>query len=258
MPHRGIGQVRVHYLLDLVIITGYTGSDPKNLSLLLDFALLDFALDTMVANQLSPGMELMGSPLGFPEVPDGFYMTSHWNMALTAEETLGLWRQLVRATLIRCIGRYGAAEVAAWNLESWNEADIGWGWPNPHTAASLTGWEHYWDASVAGVEDAEAATGVKLRFGGPAIAGGSVSNFLLDFALAHAVNGTNIYTGKPGRLDFISQHVKGGNTTYKITVGELATNDYIKSKYPAIAARRVPLYNDESDPLVGWATLQVG
>ena len=61
--------------------------------------------------------------MGFPIVPDGFFKPTSWNMQLTAEETMGLWRELVRLMLTRYIKRYGTAEVEAWHLESWNEPE---------------------------------------------------------------------------------------------------------------------------------------
>ena len=61
--------------------------------------------------------------MGFPIVPDGFYMSTSWNIQLTPDDTLHLWEQLVSALLLRYIGRFGAAEVSTWNFESWNEPD---------------------------------------------------------------------------------------------------------------------------------------
>lgn len=65
LPNRGIGQVRVHFMLDLLVVTAFTPpSSSLNASLTYDWTLLDAAVDGLVANRLSPGFELMGSPPG--------------------------------------------------------------------------------------------------------------------------------------------------------------------------------------------------
>ena len=114
-----------------------------------------------------------------------------------------------------------------------------------------------WDATAAGIESVEKKLGVSLKFGGPAVCGGPANNQYLIRVLDHYITGKNVYNGNPARLDYISAHVKGQNSSYHVTAGELAIADYVKSHYPSIAAKRMELRNDESDPLVGWATLQV-
>jgi hypothetical protein len=47
-----------------------------------------------------------------------------------------------------------------------NEPDCGWSWVN--TAEAVSAYLLYWDATAAGVADAEAALGTAFRFGGPA------------------------------------------------------------------------------------------
>jgi L-iduronidase len=66
VPQRGVTQVRIHYLLDLVEVLGFTPSatTPSGWQLEYSWGALDFAIDWLVANNLSPGFELMGSPMG--------------------------------------------------------------------------------------------------------------------------------------------------------------------------------------------------
>jgi L-iduronidase len=130
-PLRGIRQVRIHYILDLLTITsindsaigaadiagsGNTGGAGSPLGY--DWTSLDGLFDLLVANRLSPGFEVMGSPSGFPPLPQSFWADDG---PYTANATLVLWRALVRDVLLRYSDRYGTAEVTTWRIEGWNE-----------------------------------------------------------------------------------------------------------------------------------------
>ncbi len=121
VPRRGITQVRIHYLFDLIEVLGFVpdSSTPSNFSLSYNWAALDHALDFIVANNLSPGFELMGSPMGFPYVPLSFWVPYSGNGKVQPAETFALWRALVGDTLIRYIERYGKSEVESWKNEAW-------------------------------------------------------------------------------------------------------------------------------------------
>ena len=123
VPNRGVTQVRIHYLLDLVTVEGFAPSaaTPSGFELSYAWGELDHALDFLVANGLSPGFEFMGSPVGLPAVPASFYNPYNGNGKILPDETFALWRQLCGDVLKRYIGRYGAAEVEAWHLEDWSE-----------------------------------------------------------------------------------------------------------------------------------------
>jgi L-iduronidase len=124
VPRRGVTQVRIHYMLDLVTVLGFApdAAAPSGWALTYSWGALDFAVDFLVANNLSPGFELMGSPPGFPAVPDAFNNTFNGNGHIYPNQTLAMWRALVGDTLRRSVARYGAAEVATWHLETWNGA----------------------------------------------------------------------------------------------------------------------------------------
>ena len=91
VPNSGVKQVRIHYLLDLIVLKGSVGpgaATPSGFSLDLDFRALDHAVDFLVGSGLSPGFELMGSPAGFPQLPASFYENSNGNGAiLPAQQT---------------------------------------------------------------------------------------------------------------------------------------------------------------------------
>ena len=123
VPRRGVTQVRIHYMYDLIEVLGWlpSTSTPSGWALSYNWGALDHAVDFLVASRLSPGFELMGSPLGFPSLPISFWQDYSGNGKVTPSQTLQLWRQLTADVLVRMIQRHGKAEVEAWHLETWNE-----------------------------------------------------------------------------------------------------------------------------------------
>lgn len=120
-PVRGVEQIRVHYLMDLIVTTSWNAdpSSPSGWRIAYVWDLLDAALDWLVANELTPGFELMGSPVGFPQLPVSFWEDSSGNGKFTPNETATLWRQVVADTLMHYAARYGAAEAQAVRWETW-------------------------------------------------------------------------------------------------------------------------------------------
>lgn len=225
LPHGAIQHVRIHYLLDLVTPKAEGGG--------YDFSRLDQGLDVLARNGLKPFFELMGNPGGrFTRYQDPAQMRA--------------WRDLVRELANHLIARYGREEVRTWFFETWNEPDIKF-WKQ-----SFEDFLCYYDACSAGLAEADP----QIRFGGPGVADAD-SKFIYDF-LAYCESGRNRLSGAVGsRLDFISVHIKGGQgkggtcpNALAIHEKTLALADYIREHHPKLA--RVPLFNDECDPLVGW------
>jgi L-iduronidase len=133
-----------------------------------DYARLDAGLDLLLRNDQIPIFEIMGNPNGqFTDFHDPLQLAN--------------WRVMVRDLLLHLIERYGLEAVQRWYFESWNEPDVGW-WPQwPHDTAA---YNNYYDACAAGVEDAEAAAGAHLVFGGAGTCR-TLSQLFQDF-VAHA------------------------------------------------------------------------
>ncbi|XP_078455383.1 alpha-L-iduronidase isoform X2 [Lampetra planeri] len=106
VPHGGIRQVRIHWLLELVTAREENGRLHYN------FTQLDSMIELLIQNGLRPGFELMGSPSGF--------FTDFEN-----KTQLVAWRSLVSELAKRYIDMYGLREVLQWNFETWNEPDHG-------------------------------------------------------------------------------------------------------------------------------------
>ncbi|NP_001087031.1 alpha-L-iduronidase L homeolog [Xenopus laevis] len=227
VPLRGIEQVRVHWLLDLVTVSG---------NLQYDFTKLDTFMDLLMANGLVPGFELMGSPSG--------YFTDFEDKHQVME-----WRNLVFMTAQRYIKKYGLLQVSQWNFETWNEPD---NHDFDNVSMTVNGFHNYYDACSEGLKQASPL----LKFGGPGDSCRSPPRSPICWSLLeHCYNGTNYFTGeKRVRLDYIALHKKGAGGSFYILEQEMETVNEIQERFPLF--KNVPIYNDEADPLVGWSTPQ--
>jgi xylan 1,4-beta-xylosidase len=112
------------------------------------------------------------------------------------------WGELVYQMVKHAIGKYGAAEVATWDWEVWNEPNISYWKGTPEEYDKL------YDYSAAGLKRAFP----EAHIGGPATTSPrdpKAAAFLRQF-LQHCLSGVNEATGKTGApLDFVSFHAKG-------------------------------------------------
>uniref|UniRef100_A0A8C4GPI2 Alpha-L-iduronidase n=1 Tax=Dicentrarchus labrax TaxID=13489 RepID=A0A8C4GPI2_DICLA len=129
VPHGGIQQVRIHWMLELVSAQD-VGGRPQY-----DFTKLDQLIELLRVNGLRPGFELMGSVSN--------YFTDFEDKSQVME-----WRNLVYLTAKRYIDKYGLGSVSQWNFETWNE-------PNNHdfdnVSVSIQGFLNYYDACSEGL-----------------------------------------------------------------------------------------------------------
>lgn len=230
VPHGGIQQVRIHWMLELVSAQDIDGQTRYN------FTHLDRLIDLLWINGLRPGFELMGS------VSD--YFTDFEDKLQVIK-----WRDLIYLIAKRYIDEYGLGTVSQWNFETWNE-------PNNHdfdnVTMSIQGFLNYYDACSEGLR---AASGL-LKFGGPGDSCHSPPRSPYCWALLrHCHDGKNFFTGDAGvRLDYVALHKKGGGGSLPILQQEIQTVQEIQERFPRF--RRLPVFNDEADPLVGWSRPQ--
>ncbi|XP_053887979.1 alpha-L-iduronidase [Malaclemys terrapin pileata] len=230
VPHGGIEQVRIHWLLELITVGMTNGKLHYN------FTSLDNLMDLLWKNKLIPGFELMGSPSG--------YFTDFED-----KKQVIRWRSLIALLAKRYIDRYGLEHVAKWNFETWNEPDHH---DFDNVSMSVKGFLNYYDACSEGLREASSL----LKFGGP---GDSFHPFpkspICWSLLHHCYNGTNFFTGATGvRLDYIALHKKGAGSSLHILEQETEAMEQIQKLFPNFTS--VPVYNDEADPLVGWSVPQ--
>ncbi|KAL3063063.1 hypothetical protein OYC64_002780 [Pagothenia borchgrevinki] len=230
VPHGGIQQVRIHWMLELVTAQDIGGQPQYN------FTKLDQLIDLLWINGLRPGFELMGSVSN--------YFTDFEDKSQVFE-----WRNLVYLIAKRYIEQYGLGTVSQWNFETWNE-------PNNHdfdnVSVSIQGFLNYYDACSEGLLTASSL----LKFGGPGDSCHSPPHSPYCWAmLQHCFNGTNYFTGETGvRIDYIALHKKGGGFSLPILQQEIQTMGEIQERFPRFSS--LPVYNDEADPLVGWSRPQ--
>ncbi len=216
-----------------------------------NWVLMDGIFDTYLERGVRPYVEIGFMPKDLSIKPEPYQ--HHWRPGAKYDEIYTgwayppkdyqRWSELVYQWAKHCVDRYGAAEVASWYWETWNEANIGYWRGTPAEFRRLH------DYAVAAVRRALP----NARVGGPDTAG-SGGQFMRDF-LEHCLRGTNYATGHRGTpLDFVSFHAKGsprflaGHVRMGIA-NQLRTIDEgfgMIASYPEL--RNTPIVIGESDP----------
>ena len=162
-----------------------------------------------------------------------------------------MWGELVFHFTQHLVQRYGAAEVATWYFEVWNEPDISYWHGKPEDYLKL------YDYSVAGVRRALPSA----KVGGPGSTGpGSqrAISFLTNF-LNHCANDKSAADGKAIPLDFISFHPKGsprlikaeGDQPEHVRMGLANELNAAANGFQVVAKSKfkgVPIILSEADP----------
>ena len=244
--------MRVHCMLDLVDIGAPSHSTGQRAY---NWTKLDYSLDVLVDAGLTPFINLDGNPTGALHL----LFQSH-DFLYPAK--LSHWRDLMEELGHHLVQRYTAPAVRKWVFEHWNEpmtidkfcAD---GKSTP-AFGSYDSMFAYFDACEAGLHAADAG----LQLGGPtthsSVVAGSEHDPVGPF-LDHCEKGQNAITNKTGtRLDFISIHrkgsdrrVQGGGNSSNILAMERGFFALIREQHSKYAS--LPFFNDEGDPLSGWA-----
>ncbi len=195
-----------------------------------DFSRTLLALDALVRRGLSPFLPLTFFPPAVSSTPT--QPPADWNH----------WTTLVRAFLDAVTARFGAAEVAQWWFEAWNEPNM-----PPFWAGSFDQYLDLYRATSAAV------AGRRIRLGGPVLAyvpseGPALTERFLRFL-----------ADEPGvKCDFISLHRKGSWSTGegKPELGRLiqAADDTASAILRIVPdrARGIVVVNDEADMMVGF------
>lgn len=244
LPAKGIKYVRPHYLLNAAIAKGLDTGQP-----IYDWAKLDGILDQITGHGLKMIFELMGFPSdgtgsGESQYDKNFqeqlvHQRSYFDN-LANRDQLHRWKAFVTALALHLESRYGRDEVRTWFFETTNEPDLPHFW-----RYDIPTFLNYYDACSEGLKAADPA----LQFGGPGTARDLSDTF--KALLAHCDTGKNHFTGEIGvRLDFISIHAKA--LPQPMIERELRIMDFVRLQHPRLGPK--PFFNDEADPIVGWAT----
>jgi xylan 1,4-beta-xylosidase len=215
-----------------------------------NWTIVDKIFDTYKATGITPLVEIGFMPEALSIHPEPYQ--HHWPKDFATgwaypPKDYEDWSVLVYRWVRHLVERYGAAEVAKWQWEVWNEPDIFY-W---HGTAE--DYLKFYDHTVAAVRRALPGA----RVGGPATTGPAnqrAGDFLRDF-LEHCASGQNYATGKKDvPLDFISFHAKGrakvvdGHVELNIgtNLRDIDQGFAIIEKFPTL--RQLPVILSESDP----------
>ncbi len=212
-----------------------------------DWTIVDHIFDTYLARGVKPYVEIGFMPQALSTHPDPYQ--HDWRPGSGQLRTgwayppkdYAKWEELAYQWVRHCVQRYGAAEVASWYFETWNEANL----PQYYWGGTPDEFYRLHDAAVRGVRRALP----QARVGGPDMAGtrdASLADFMKhedsvgapdDFVSFHAKGQPQVVS------DGAQSHVRMGISTH------LQVADY---DFAAIAAdpgfRTKPIIIGESDP----------
>ena len=201
----GMKRIRAHGILDEDVgiykeANGQAVYDWKN---------MDAIYDYIVSIGMSPLVELsfMPAALATGNKTFGWYNNSPGN--ITPPKDYAKWQELCYQIAKHVSERYGAAKVADWYWEVWNEPDLGIFW-----TGSKEDYFRLYDHAVEGLT--RAIPGAKV--GGPSIAI-SEGTWMDDF-IEHCMNKNyaNPAKGKV-KVDFVSWHTYPGQSGQASIVG---------------------------------------
>lgn len=220
-----------------------------------DWTITDRILDTYLKAGAKPFVEIGFMPKALSSQPEPYQPRwtpgSNFNQYYLGwaypPKDYSKWAGLVEAWVRHTVAKYGAAEVATWYWEVWNEPDIAYWRGTPEEFDKL------YDFTAEAVKRALPAA----RIGGPASTGpanAKAAAFLRQF-LEHCASGKNAASGAIGApLDFITYHAKGrpsvvdGHVRMGISKNaeDVMKGFQIVRDFPKFAS--LPIVLSESDP----------
>ena len=191
------------------------------------------ALDALVSRGITPFVALTFFPAAVSSGP-----------VVPPPNGYAAWKRLVRGFLDAAIARFGAAEVARWWFEGWNEPNMPQFW-----AGSF---DQYIDLYRA---TSEAVAAYRIRLGGPVLA------YMPGEGLALMARFLTFLQREPAvKCDFISMHRKGiwvdgehAPSLARLEAAARETADALLRIAPG-RARGMVIVNDEADMKVGFDT----
>ncbi len=152
-----------------------------------DFAGLDEVYDRFLATGLKPVVELSFIPKELTKDPD--YTVFEYHAQVSVPSEWERWGDLVRALTLHLRERYSADEVATWEFEVWNEANLEVFWNG-----TQDDYHRLYEIAVREVK----AVDERIRVGGPSSAAAGWVGALLEHCREHDVP-----------VDFVSTHTYG-------------------------------------------------
>jgi xylan 1,4-beta-xylosidase len=179
----GAKRVRAHAIFhdDLGVFSELDGKPT------FDFSRVDRVLGTVLDTGLAPVLELSFMPRALARDPAAVVFS--YRAHISPPKDWGLWGELCARLAAHLVERFGAAEVAKWAFEVWNEPNLQVFWAG--TQAEYLRLYEVAAQAVKGVDE-------KLHVGGPATAAAEWVEDFAAFAERRAVP-----------VDFVSTHTYG-------------------------------------------------
>ncbi len=152
-----------------------------------DFTGLDEVYDRFLATGLKPVVELSFMPKELTKDPD--YTVFSYRAQVSVPREWARWGDLVRALTVHLRERYGADEVATWEFEVWNEANLEVFWNG-----TQDDYHRLYEIAVREIK----AVDERIRVGGPSSAAAGWVGALLEYCREHDLP-----------VDFVSTHTYG-------------------------------------------------
>ncbi len=152
-----------------------------------DFSGLDEVYDRFLGTGLKPVVELSFMPAAL--CADPAYMVFAYDATVSVPADWERWGDLVRALTVHLRERYGADEVATWEFEVWNEANLEVFWNG-----TQEDYLRLYEVAARAVKSVDE----RIPVGGPSSAAAGWVGALLEHCLANDVP-----------IDFVSTHTYG-------------------------------------------------
>jgi xylan 1,4-beta-xylosidase len=152
-----------------------------------DFSGLDEVYDRFLATGLKPVVELSFMPAALCKDPD--YTVFEYKATVSVPRDWSRWGDLVRDLTTHLRERYGEDEVATWEFEVWNEANLEVFWNG-----TQADYHTLYEVAARAVKQVDE----RIRVGGPSSAAAGWVGALLEHCIANDVP-----------IDFVSTHTYG-------------------------------------------------
>jgi xylan 1,4-beta-xylosidase len=150
------------------------------------FGYVDQVVDRYLELGIRPFLELGFMP---STLASGDQTVFWWHGNVTPPRSWSEWADLVRATVVHLVDRYGLDEVRGWPIEVWNEPNLKQFWQD----ADADAYHRLYEVSARTIKDIDGG----LQVGGPAISPGD-DDWMVRFA--------EFVADRSVPIDFVSRH----------------------------------------------------
>lgn len=210
-----------------------------------NFSYVDLVFDDYISMGLKPFVELGFMPY---QLASGDQTVFYWKGNVTPPKDYTRWADLVKATIMHWIARYGREEVITWPFEVWNEPNLPGFWKD----ADMEEYFKLYEVTAKAVKSCDD----RIRVGGPAICGVDDERWLNCFL--------KFCSEQKAPLNFVTRHAYAtempehdGHYAYQklrspeIFMDELRVSRRIIDSYPEYAGMEMHIteFNTSYTPL---------